>query len=59
MAKKKVYCCFCGKELKDPIIDGNNPSPLDNDPNHVCCAECNNAKVLPARIAMIYGKEAK
>ena len=40
-------CCFCGKPVDDY---GNNPYPANKDPNAVCCALCNWAIVIPARL---------
>lgn len=54
-----MKCCICGKELKNPIIEGNNPWPVDDDPSHVCCSECNDKYVVPARVKQSYGKGAK
>ena len=47
-------CCLCGK-----IITGwgNNPWPVDKDPDHECCDRCNAEKVIPARITAIENKE--
>ena len=54
---EEYTCCLCGKTVKGW---GNNPSPLNNDPNARCCDECNYTKVIPARmeeIALNFGKE--
>ena len=45
---KNVKCCFCGKECENEF--GNNPAPVNNDPNARCCNECNDKIVIPARI---------
>ena len=48
---EKHICCICGKEF---IGWGNNPypyTPKDGEEN-VCCDECNNTKVVPARIIL-------
>jgi hypothetical protein len=42
-------CCLCGCALVD---FGHNPRPLAEGR---CCTECNGAKVIPARIAPVYG----
>ena len=41
-------CCFCGKEMKDEM-EWNNPAPLRDSPNSVCCSECENVYVIPCR----------
>ena len=53
MAIEKKKCCICGKEFEGW---GNNPWPINNDPNVVCCDECNTNTVVPARIAGAYRK---
>lgn len=55
----KLICCLCGKECEDKY--GNNPEPLmENNDNNRCCNECNDSKVIPARIAnMAVGKPAR
>jgi len=40
-------CCICHKKING---DGSSPSPLNLDPNAVCCDACNWAKVFPAKI---------
>lgn len=55
----KLICCLCGRICEDRY--GNNPAPLmeDNGTNR-CCNVCNDAKVIPARIANIEaGKSAR
>lgn len=43
-----VYtCCICGQRHEGW---GNNPWPINNDPNARCCHACNYAHVIPARI---------
>lgn len=39
-----VKCCFCGKDAGEY---GNNARPLKDG---VCCDDCNNSKVIPARL---------
>jgi len=41
-----MKCCFCGVEMKY----GNNPHPLESVEKS-CCDECNQKKVIPARMA--------
>lgn len=43
-------CCVCGKTA---FGWGCSPWPINNDPNAVCCRECNFAHVLPARVELI------
>ena len=49
---KKRLCCLCGQYF---IGWGNNPWPLNNDPDAVCCNECNDTRVVPARIQQMSG----
>lgn len=45
-------CCLCGRAMFEW---GNNPWPLaelDEHGHNQCCDECNDTKVLPARIVM-------
>ena len=45
---EKRVCCLCGKEFEG---FGNNPEPLMGDKEkNKCCNECNEKKVIPARI---------
>ena len=44
---KKYVCCICGKEF---VRFGNNPWPVNNDPEERCCDECNMTVVIPQRI---------
>ena len=53
-------CCLCGAPLPEGTIGRNNPWPLvqqseDNLPQ--CCTQCNDAKVIPARIALMFSEE--
>lgn len=49
----KIKCCICGKEVEQ---FGNNPYPLcdKDDYDSRCCNECDQDKVIPARIMMHY-----
>ena len=47
MNKIQYTCCICGKEF---IGYGNNPAPVDNDPDAKCCDKCNIEVVIPARL---------
>lgn len=47
MNEQEKTCCLCGKKFKGW---GNNPFPLDEDPNATCCDKCNAEIVVPARI---------
>lgn len=40
-------CSICGKQFEGW---GNNPRPVTNGDNDVCCDECNEEKVIPTRI---------
>ena len=57
-------CCICGKEIKNEILEGNNPDPLKDendkfladDPKYNrCCHSCNHSYVIPFRICQMYG----
>lgn len=52
LIEKKV-CCLCGKEF---MGWGNNPWPVDRNEGAVCCDDCNETKVLEARIRQMYRK---
>lgn len=43
-------CCICGRTFNGY---GNNPWPVVNDPEARCCDQCNDEKVIPARILQI------
>lgn len=43
-------CCFCGREISGY---GNNPFPVNKEPETVCCDRCNMAIVIPARLAAL------
>ena len=47
-------CCICGKSFTGW---GNNPYPVNKLEFAVCCNKCNEEKVIPARIAELYGKK--
>jgi hypothetical protein len=49
--KKGFICCLCGKHTigwDEKGIYGNNPAPLKDKGE--CCDECNETKVIPARL---------
>lgn len=54
-------CCICGEhlwnghfkelsEIQKEKYFGNNPWPVNNDPNARCCDFCNSSVVIPERI---------
>ena len=43
-------CCICSRTFEGY---GNNPWPVVNDPEARCCDQCNDEKVIPARILQI------
>jgi len=50
----KFKCCLCDKEVEGY---GNNPRPLPiKNENDQCCDECNQTKVIPARIELLIKK---
>ena len=51
---EKHICCICGKEF---IGWGNDPWPIANGEDDVCCDDCNYSEVIPARLEQINGKE--
>ena len=54
--RQEFTCCICGKEF---IGWGNNPNPVDMQPGHRCCNDCNAEYVIPARLANMYNEEEK
>lgn len=44
---KDTYCCICGKKIEGW---GNNPWPVNIEPDARCCDDCNSSVVLEARI---------
>jgi hypothetical protein len=49
---EKFKCCLCDKEVEGY---GNNPSPIQTqNEDDECCDECNLAKVIPARMELIF-----
>ena len=44
----KIKCCLCGREIEQ--WQGNNPWPLVDDAESMCCHDCNTHQVIPARI---------
>ena len=43
-------CCFCKEDVGGY---GNNPAPVKQDANAVCCNLCNMKIVIPMRFANI------
>ena len=53
----QIYkCCICGKTFTGW---GNNPWPVVEDEDAQCCDECNNLKVIPARLEQMFSAEGK
>lgn len=50
-----VKCCICGKKIEGY---GNNPFPLEINPEKKCCDNCNDTYVLAARLMLIKPEEA-
>ena len=46
-------CCICGKVFKGY---GNNPWPVNKEPDALCCDKCNEEVVVPERILQIMEK---
>lgn len=56
MKMNKYTCCLCGKTF---LGYGNNPSPLNNEKGARCCDDCNDFRVVPARIEYMFSKKGK
>lgn len=58
MADTKTFVCsICGREFTGW---GNNPYPVTKGENDRCCDDCNESKVIPARIyALMHKEESK
>lgn len=48
----RQVCCICGERF---IGYGNDPWPIVKDEDARCCDECNDTKVLSARLAQMFG----
>ncbi len=46
-------CCLCGKTFTDW---GNDPYPVNMDPNAKCCDACCMGLVVPVRMVRIVAK---
>ena len=53
----RPVCCLCGGPLlfwgldpESPYGYGNNPDPLGKSEEDRCCGDCNDWKVIPARL---------
>lgn len=49
--RRKLTCCICGSTFYD--YTGNNPRPVVDDDNAVCCSDCNSRYVIPARLSLL------
>ena len=49
-SEKDTECSICGKAMFEMEI--NNPYPVIEDDEAVCCSECNGLWVIPARQGM-------
>lgn len=45
---RTFICCICSRTITGEW--GNNPSPVNDSPDAICCDECNMNYVIPARI---------
>ena len=53
MANNEIWrCCICGNYFKGW---GNNPWPVSTKEDDQCCDDCNSTRVVPARIARMFG----
>jgi hypothetical protein len=48
-----TVCCLCGEDIIS-VLDSNNPWPLSEDEEDRCCGDCNNSKVIPARLKLFF-----
>ena len=48
--KQTVVCIICGETFNEI---GNNPEPVYIGKGDRCCDECNNNKVIPARLKQL------
>lgn len=50
-----MKCCLCSEEI--PVVhgwaEGHNPDPLAIGEDDRCCSDCNEMKVIPARLDLI------
>ncbi len=51
---QEYVCCICGQKFTGW---GNNPYPVVDDDDARCCDMCNQMRVLPARLAQMYGRK--
>lgn len=56
MTNQEYVCCICGEKFTGW---GNNPYPVVDGINAKCCDRCNETKVLPARLAQMFGKKGE
>ena len=52
MDNQEKVCCICGKRFTGW---GNNPYPVVKDEDARCCDACNDNRVIPARLAEMFG----
>ena len=50
----EYICSICGKKFTGY---GNNPYPVTKGEDDRCCDECNDTKVIPARLQALIKKE--
>lgn len=48
---KRLKCCICGCDFYDRT--GNNPDPIIEDEDSVCCPACNQLFVIPKRMELV------
>lgn len=48
----EYVCCICGGWFEGW---GNNPWPIVNNDDAICCDKCNAEKVIPERINLMMG----
>lgn len=49
----KYTCCFCGKGFTGW---GNDPWPVKDNRDNLCCDTCNMEVVIPARMNMLLNR---
>jgi len=53
---KTMTCCICDEQFKTQYY-GNNPAPMVNDPDAVCCDQCNKL-VIKARCILAENEDS-
>ena len=54
MNNQEYVCCICGQKFTGW---GNNPYPVVDDEDARCCDMCDQMRVIPARMARMFGRK--